>query len=194
MTHRKLPSQLTVLIDTAEKREVPFPTIFNVWLPYMREPHGIIIKPKYKSMSKLGMDYCLEGYESECGIERKADLDELSTNLFSTDIDRAHASFLRLSRSTRFAYLAIEETPASLSQYRRSFKGDNRPPPGEVLAGLNRVALQYNLRLLYLGKVQDRIKVGEALLSTMFAHTPWTYDTFKPGDPFNVLPGIPPTP
>jgi len=159
--------KVVVLIDKREKRPLTFPATIKWHAERGGRSTLVIVKTKQKTLPEG--DYCLEGHDKDCIIERKGGLNELSQNLLSNDYERASKAFSRLEVSTRHPYLLIE---ASCSQLRKPTRWTQNPEAvSDALAGLIR---RRNLGLLLVGRCSTpkaKRVVGEFVLRLMLAHS-----------------------
>ncbi len=157
---------MTVLIDSREQRSLIFPATFR-WYP-TRGTKGKVVVVRSKRVTLASGDYCLEGSEKSCLIERKGSLDELANNLLSDDYTRANAAFERFAGASDNPYLLLECTAAELRQETRWTK-----QPERIVDALAALIERLKLRLLLCGSCktakQKRI-VGELVLRLMMAH------------------------
>lgn len=95
-----LPRDLTILIDSREKKPLPFPEHLVVCDPAPRT-----LRVRHACITLKTGDYALGGYP-ECGVvERKGSLREVATNMQSGDLLRQSGVLRRLAELPRAALL-----------------------------------------------------------------------------------------
>jgi hypothetical protein len=179
----KPPKRLTVLVDSREKDPIFFPRI----IPFYPERHSsrILIHLLTEEVALDAGDYCLKGYESLCGIERKKNLGEIATNLLSRDRRRAIAALDRFAKQYVYRYLLVEATVAQfytdISHQWGNAKGDDQAPlevrdppcPELIQDTLFRELTIRHIRPLIVGRgasVHTRTRMGEILVRLMLSH------------------------
>lgn len=156
-----------ILIDDREKLPLKFPPL----LPSLQadvEPHHertttLVIRTKSAHL-KTG-DYCLQGYESCCIIERKYNLRELQKNLLTTrGFRNFRAECQRLHDECRFPILLFEGALEDLLK-----PTIHVPEPWKVADALFDLTARYNIQLLGLrsSSVYQRQRTGEAAARLM---------------------------
>lgn len=155
---------LGVLVDSREKYPILFPettTFFND-RSYNCVPEEYRVKIVEKSM-EVG-DYALEGFESECVIERKGSVGELHSNLHGKDYARFTRAISRLAECSH-PILLLDFTPAQFFRTSK-YSGNTR----QVFDSFFRVVLKHGLHLWWAGGCgHPRVRriLGEQLLHAM---------------------------
>lgn len=163
-----IPRDVTVLIDTREKRPILFPSTIKIAHPeriYIELPINVETK---KSKLSFG-DYALEGHESVCVFERKASQLEIYKNLNEHhDRIRQAKAFRRLTSSCDFPYLLVEASPAELLATNKIAK-----QPELICHRLGLALAQYGLHALFIPwksrSAEVRRKIGTLMLHIMVA-------------------------
>lgn len=104
-------------------------------------------------------DYSLKGLEHLVSIERKANANELYTNLSSKVFrERFYAEAKRLAEKVKFRFIIVEQecedvlSPSSYHVNKMGFsKNSQFMPPALVLGHLIRFMLEYNIHVLFAG-------------------------------------------
>lgn len=162
---RKLPSEITVQIDSREKRPMVFPSSIRV------EGEGVsrstkIIKVKTETVMLHAGDYRLKEYPNECVIERKGSQSELITNLFNVkDMQRQARAFNKLAENSNHPILMIECSPQQILTQCTHLKH-----PDILLDRLYRIAKKFGLEILWMPSaysITARRQIGKFLIHVM---------------------------
>jgi len=168
----KLPSQVTVLIDSQEQRPVPFPDYIKMW--HARSPKPRLIRVREKVVRLGAGDYTLKGHEHVTLMETKRSTRELQGNLFTKDYKRSCNAFERLSSNCTFPYLVLEIAPWEMFR-----KTAHVYEPERVFDALAWVVNRYGLRLWFSGTSRApaaRRCLGEQMVRVMLAHALYSED------------------
>jgi len=165
----KIPTQITVQIDTQEKIPMLFPSIIQVGHPELTYRMLPVAVETEKIKLDFG-DYRLKEYPTLCVIERKATQLELYKNLNdSLDRIRQAKAFRRLSSSCNHPYLLVEASPSELLS-----KNPRIKQPELVCHRLAMAIAKYDLRALFIPwksrTPETRRKVGTLMLHLMLGY------------------------
>ena len=100
---RRYPKTATILVDTRENLPYLFPKEIKWWDGY--RTHLVKLEPKERPLS--AGDYQLYGFEEKASVERKANIRELWTNLFTKDRPRFLSALWRFCKQVKFPYLMV---------------------------------------------------------------------------------------
>jgi len=162
-------TQLIIHVDTREKTPLPFPAHISLSPSSI---HHIYTTPVLLPAG----DYCLQGESELCLIERKANLLELGSNLFTRDRTRFLSALSRLSSTTANPYLLLE-APSTifLSSSSTTIPHHDKPiPDTDILQSLLNTLADYRVRPLFIqsGSTTSRRAAGHLLLRTLYSHSP----------------------
>ena len=164
----KIPTEITVIVDTREKIPILFPSIINISHPefiYRKIPIAVKVERRKLDYG----DYALDGYADICVFERKSSQFEIFKNLNeSHDRIRQAKAFRRMKSSCKFPYVLIEASPAEL------LKSDPKIKHPELICHRLGLALaKYGLQALFIPwksrNANTRRKVGTLMLHIMVA-------------------------
>lgn len=161
-----IPSEVTVLIDSRERRPLLFPSWITFHGDRTLDAHQIQVKTEVVTMP--AGDYALKGYEDVCLIETKRSLRELHNNVCTNEWPRVGKALKRLSEACDYPYIVWEITPSQLF-----WKSKHVPDPELVLDRWHQVIVHFNLRLMLAGIGSNpgpRRKLGEQLVRLMIVH------------------------
>lgn len=161
-----VPNEVTVLIDSRERRPLLFPSWITFHGDRTLEVHQIQVKTKVVRMP--AGDYTLQGYDDVCIIETKRSLRELHNNVCSNEWPRVAKALKRLRDECEFPILLWEMTPSELFRATRYV-----PDPYLVFDRWMQVIARFDLRLMYGGAgvgPGPRRKLGEQMVRLMLAH------------------------
>lgn len=153
-----------IVVDSREKRPMPFPAHIPFWATPKRR---VTIKLVQEVRTLKTADYILGGAPSQVGIERKADLDELHQNLCTASGRKRFLSCLdRLSSEFAQPVLFLEGTPAHLM--RSTYKDVD---PARVRDQLMSACAHYKVSLLMYptATIPQRRVAAEWLASLLIA-------------------------
>lgn len=174
---RRLPGTLTLLKDTRENRDTPFPLVLHWW----DERHiQRRVKIKTKRVALATGDFAFQGFEKIVLVERKWDFDELRKNFTTNDYRRENAKWLRMRDETKFPTLFLEARIGELYNPRRY----DREPKRTLDIVLRKLA-EHQMHLLWCPPVGQRRRLfpGELILRWMWQ---CIYQTVWLGEKFNV--------
>jgi ERCC4-type nuclease len=161
----KIPSKLTVLVDSRERYPLLFPGAIKYYRVRGGDPNLIRVATKVEAL-KTG-DYCLKGYDG-CMIERKGSMRELQGNLFTKDYRRSKAAFTRLVEACDHPYILLDFPLSEMFQ-----PTENVLEPERVLDALLDTIQEFGLGVLWPGPcktVQSRTRLGELCVRLMLCH------------------------
>lgn len=90
----QLRPDFTVLVDKAEKKDLPWPSAIE-WRDHPGSPSQFL-RIAYRSVTLAAGDLCIEGHERLTGTERKGSTSELWHNFFTNDSARFYRAIERL--------------------------------------------------------------------------------------------------
>jgi len=169
----KIPTHVTVQIDTREQYPILFPV--RILIPHPEQAYkDLIVEVKIEHRALEYGDYRLKEYPNCCVIERKASQPELFKNLMeSVDAVRQAKSFRKLSEC-EYPYLLIEASPDEMLDDRMMKN------PEVVVHRLALVGAKYGFHILWfpwkkqgssarrkLGTLLIHIMLGCALRATL---------------------------
>jgi hypothetical protein len=160
-----VPKTVTVIWDSNEQYPILFPETI-LWHSE-RGSKGKIIRVLKKKKRLLTGDYCLEGYEKGCVIERKGSLDELHKNLLTKDYKRFMKAFGRLVEC-ELPILLLDLSP--LEMFRPTY---HTPNPAQVFDALVQLLVKTRVSLWYAGHCKTdnaRRILGGQLVHLMLRH------------------------
>lgn len=162
---RKVPREVTVLIDSREQYPLLFPTTIEWYAKRGGRARTIFIKCKRVRLA--AGDYALEGYD-DAGVETKRSLRELSNNAVSDDRRRALAALTRFVESYENPYLVWELSIPEL------FRADKYvPTPALVVDDWLDLVQSTGIKLLVVGSCKvaaARRQLGEFVVRLLLAH------------------------
>ena len=161
-----IPNEVTVLIDSRERRPLLFPSWITFHGDRTLDAHQIQVKTKVVRMP--AGDYTLDGYEDVCIIETKRSLRELHNNVCTNEWPRVAKALKRLSEACDYPYLVWEITPSELFR-----KSKHVEDPVLVIDRWNQAIVRFKLQLMLAGGGTNpgpRRKLGEQLVRLMIAH------------------------
>ena len=163
------PEKITVIVDTREQYPVRFPTHVRIPDPGNARKECLIDVAITKRKLDYG-DYCLEGYEHGCVIERKASALELYTNLFGyKDKERQGRALAKLVKEAEKPYLMLEVSPSKIMNAKLPHDTD----PEILMNKLMGMVARYGLGLLWLpgrGGSCGRRTMGLTMVHLMLEH------------------------
>jgi len=175
-----IPVEVTVLVDSREKRPMLFPSTIRISHPermYMAIPIAVNTQ-----VTKLDFgDYTIKGHENLCTIERKASALEIYKNLNeSHDRIRQAKAFRKLVSGCHHPYLLIEASPAELLRETSLNK-----TPQITCHRLSLVLAKYGFHALFIPwkskSVDTRRKIGTLMVHIMLGYILGdTFDAFPP--------------
>ncbi len=151
---------IQVLKDSREKRPLLFPSTIR-W-----KGQALRVQATTKKMDEG--DYCLEGMEDICLIERKAGLREIHGNFFTKDMKRAKKAFDRLAKATKHPILLLESGIDDLLTPTVRF-----PRPGPLVQRLVDACTERRIEFLLVGRClfpKRRRQVGELIVRFMLSY------------------------
>ena len=135
---RKLPRSVTVCVDTREKTPLLFPPVLTAYKDISRRGKATNIVVKTKEIEMPEGDYCLDGFEGTCIVERKGSMRELHQNLLTKDRKRFLRALDRLAEKTKWPGLFLgfgwQGTTKGLTHV---------PEPGRVMDALWQTIASY---------------------------------------------------
>ena len=160
-----IPNQITVLIDSRERRPLLFPSWIEWYGDRTLESRQIQVLTKVIRMPSG--DYAISGYDEVCIIETKRSLRELHGNV-CTEWPRVAKALGKLSVACKYPYVVWE---MSTSELLRASK--HVPDPVLVIDRWMQALTRLDLRLMWVGRHDEpgpRRKLGEQLVRLMLAH------------------------
>lgn len=157
--------QLTLLVDSREKKPLSFPKTFTWTDPWWKRKTMRIVQ---KDVKLSEGDYAIEGHENLVLIERKGSIRELRDNLFAGDAPRAKKAFKRLADACKYPYLLLDFSLSSATQATREVEF-----PDAIRDFFYREMATYGIRLLWLPQLYTTVgrrKVGEEVLRVLWGH------------------------
>ncbi len=165
----KIPSEITVCVDTREQYPLLFPEIIQIGHPELT--HRMIpIAVKTERIKLDCGDYLLKEYPRECIVERKASQLEIYKNLNdSNDRIRQAKAFRKLVASCSHPLLLVEASPGEL------FGNDPHIKNPEIVAHRLSLAIaKYGFHVIFLPwksrNSDTRRKAGTLLLHLMMGY------------------------
>jgi hypothetical protein len=184
----KLPSRLTIQVDTREKYPIFFPENIRIDIPGTYPAKKKVLPVKTENIKLNIGDYRLKEFPDCCVIERKGAQLEIFKNLFNPKDQIRTAKALRRLSTVEYPYLLIEASPASM------MRRPVAPPkfnPEDLIHRLSIVVAKYGLNLLWVPKSNSasaRRALGLSLLHLMLGYalreisgTPWEIEEVVPG-------------
>ena len=174
----KCPDKVTVIVDTREQYPVRFPANVRIADPSCSGKGRLVGVTTVRRKMDAG-DYCLEGWEECCAIERKGSPLELYKNLFDRkDKLRCGRAFTRLVTQVDHPYLMLESGPKDILTGHLPYDVD----PELLLSKVTQLVASYGLGLLWMPwkRASGKSDMGIALVHLMLSHVINTYYTSKP--------------
>ena len=176
----KIPTSITVEVDTRERKPVKFPAAIKIVHPE-DSAKRLLVRVTTRRVKLPYGDYRLAEYPECCVIERKAGQRELFKNIFNPrDSVRQAKSFRKLS-GCEYPYVMIELTPAEILR-----RNPHVPDAEALFHKLSLVFAKYGFNVLWIPwrsrKTTGKRHLGQFLLHTMLA--------CGLNKTFDVLPGI----
>lgn len=163
-----LPLEVTVEVDTRERRPISFPKTIKIVHPEQPNKYFLLGVKTVRTKLDFG-DYRLAKYPNCCVIERKAGQRELYKNIYNPrDSVRQAKSFRKLAQC-EFPYLLIELTPAEI------LRANPHIPDTELL--LNRLGLviaKYGFHMLWV-PWRSRRRTSRGQLGLFLTHLMLTH-------------------
>lgn len=163
----RVPSTVTILIDTRER----IPLLFPAWIDFQADRSGEThhIKVNTDNVCMPAGDYTLRGHDDVCIFETKRSMSELHRNVCTIDWDRERKALQRLGDACTYKYLLWELTPSELG-----LKTKYVPDPAVVIDRWMQAIQRFGLRLMLSGTSNKgpgpRRKLGDLVVRTMLTH------------------------
>ena len=160
-----IPNQITVLIDSREKRPLLFPSWIEWYGDRTLESRQIQVLTKVSRMESG--DYTIEGYDKVCIIETKRSLRELHGNV-CTEWPRVAKALSKLSKACKYPYVVWEMSTSDLLRASKHV-----PDPVLIMDRWMQALTRLDLRLMWVGAHSlpgPRRKLGEQLVRLILAH------------------------
>ena len=160
----KIPTEITVVVDTRERIPIKFPSIIRIVHPE-RPMERLLIKVKTRKIKLDYGDYRLAEYPDCCVIERKAGQRELLKNIFNPkDAVRQAKSFRKLS-TCEFPYILIELTPEQVLRHTEHVRD-----PESLMHKLSLVFVKYGFHVLWMPWRARKTTYQRRQLGVFLAH------------------------
>jgi ERCC4-type nuclease len=160
----KIPTEITVEVDTRERIPIKFPATIRVVHPE-KPLERLLIKVKTKKIKLDYGDYRLSEYPACCVIERKAGQRELLKNIFNPrDAVRQAKSFRKLS-ACEFPYILIELTPEQMLRHTEYVRD-----PESLMHKLSLVFVKYGFHVLWMPWRTRKTTYQRRQLGVFLAH------------------------
>lgn len=163
----RVPSTITILIDTREKTPLLFPSWIDFQIDRTGETHHI--KVETENVCMPAGDYTILGHDDVCIFETKRSLSELHKNVCTKDWTREQMALRRLSEACFYKYLLWEMTPSELARQTTYI-----PSPSTVIDRWMQAIQRFDLRLMLSGTSVNgpgpRRKLGDLVIRTMLVH------------------------
>ena len=177
----KIPTSITVEVDTREQIPIKFPATIKIVHPE-KPTERLLIKVHTRKVELDAGDYRLKEYPDCCVIERKAGQRELLKNIFSPrDAVRQAKSFRKLA-AVEFPYILIELTPEKILRYTPHVRD-----PEALMHKMSMVFVKYGLNVLWMPWRTRKTTYARRQLGTFLAHLMLSCALQKN---FDVLPEI----
>ena len=165
----KIPTEITIQIDTREQYPLLFPAIIQIGHPELTYKMIPVAVKTERTKLDCG-DYRLKEYPTECIVERKASQLEIWKNLNdSHDRIRQAKAFRRLAASCEHPVLLVEASPQELFSANHHIKN-----PELVAHRLSLAIAKYGFHVIFLPWksrcATTRRKAGTLLLHLMLGY------------------------
>lgn len=151
--------EITVLVDTREKRPLVFPD--RIAVCDMGKTRWITVHTK-KECLPAG-DYAIQEAPGLCGVERKGSARELWNNLIGSDAERQSRAFWNLSRAVEHPYLLVHTSAADLLT-----SSEHVPEPEWFIDRLMRAVSRFGFSLLLVPNGSS--PAAKRIAGTLVAH------------------------
>jgi len=177
----RIPTEITVEVDTRERLPIHFPATIKIVHPE-RPMERLLIKVKTVRTKLDTGDYRLAEYPECCVIERKAGQRELLKNIFNPkDAVRQAKSFRKLS-AVEFPYVLVELSPEQILKHTEYV-----PDPEALMHRLTLVFVKYGFHVLWMPWRKRRGTYERRQLGAFLAHLMLSCALMKS---FDVLPEV----
>lgn len=160
----RIPTEITVEVDTREQIPIKFPSSIKIVHPE-KPMERLLVKVKTKKVSLACGDYRLAEYPDCCVIERKAGQRELLKNIFNPkDAVRQAKSFRKLS-AYEHPYILFELTPEQVLRHTVYVRD-----PEALFHKLTLVCVKYGFNVLWMPWRSRKTTYARRQLGTFLAH------------------------